>query len=185
LCSAEHYLKGRYTLPVQFRLSASDERFYSPDRDLAYCASNLIKRAIVGLDPDKQEPWVVKSIQDNNISLESLSDAAKALATYINNTLTDPQYKQPLDSLEAAGFFKLPLPVQQLVCAKVGQVFLSAIFPSIRDVIRDPHKPAYKIEDLGAIAACTADKIRRYTSMYSWLKPIYRMYWHLKSKLGL
>lgn len=135
-------------------------RLYNPDRDLAYCTPPLIARAIRGLDPDRQEPWVKYFLDSEHITPDDLVEGARVMAEYTSNTLCDPQYKQPFEALEAAGFFRLPEAVQHIICAKLGQVFLSAFFVSIRDVTRDPKNPPMDKADMDAAARELQERVR-------------------------
>lgn len=123
------------------RLSKDDARFYNADRDLAYCCPHLMFRAVAGLDKERQEEWVQQYVAQHLVSDAELLDVAKSMSDYLNATALDPTNQQPFDALTAAGFFKLRPSVQTLMLAKLGQVFLSAIFPSIRDTVRDPQTP--------------------------------------------
>lgn len=166
-------------MPIQMRLSQNDNRMYSPDRDLAYCAPHLIHHAISGLDPEYQEPWVKAYIEDNNITDDLLVSAAEVAAKYLNETLTDPKHVTPYDALTTAGLFELPPAVQTLLLAKLGQIFLQAVFPSIRDVTRNPADPPYDTKQIAEIAARTVANIKApratkkaswWTFLTSWLK---------------
>lgn len=159
-------------MPVQMRLNPSDDRFYSPDRDLAYCAPHLIHRAMCGLDYEAQEPWIRAYLADHNISNDALADAARAIATYMNHALMDPAHKEPFFALEAAGFFKLDPKVQHVVLAKMGQILLSASFTCIRDVTRQPNDPPFKTTEIADAAADLSDKITKYNSRPHWVNRI-------------
>lgn len=143
-------------MPVQMRLSPNDNRLYSPDRDLAYCTPHLVHRALLGLDPENHEPWVKAFLEKESVTNEQLCEAGMVMARYLNIMSIDPQYKQPVEALEAAGFFLLPGAVQTLVCAKMGQAFLSAAFLSVRDVMKTPNDPPF---DKAMINKAVADLI--------------------------
>jgi hypothetical protein len=151
--SAAYNAVKEVSMPINMRLSPSDDRFFSPDRDLAYCAPHLVHRAIHGLDPMRQEPWIRDYLLQQKIEDEQLVEGARVIAEYMNKTLKDPVHKEPYEALDAAGFFKLPPNVQHIVLAKLGQVFLSAIFPSIRDITRDPNVLAKGAEEIAEAAA--------------------------------
>jgi hypothetical protein len=148
-------------MPVQMRLSPSDERFYSPDRDLAYCTPHLVLRAMQSLDPDNQEPWIKEYLAANNITNDQLVEGAASLAIYLNKTMLDPQYKEPYDALNAAGFFSLPQAVQNVICMKLGQVFVSAFFSAIRDVTRDPNDPPMDTKAIAEVAGTLIKRLSR------------------------
>jgi len=126
---------------LQMRISPQDGRWYSPDRDLAYCMHHLAGRAVAGLDLGRREPWVQRFIDSRGITEDQLCEAAAAYARYLNGALFEPAHAQPFSALEAAGFFNLPEDVQTLFLAKLGQVFTSAFFVSARDVTNDPSQP--------------------------------------------
>jgi hypothetical protein len=147
-------------MPLQMRLSESDNRKYSPDRDLAYCTPHLIHRAMKGLDPDTQEPWVTAYLKEQNIDTDALVQGAEVLANYFNKALLDPQFKHPYEALESVGFFNLPQPVQTIICAKLGQVLISASFSSIRDVTRGPGEPSFDTKMIADVAEEFQSRLR-------------------------
>lgn len=169
---------------IQMRLSANDERFYSPDRDLAYCSPHLVHRAMLGLNPENQEHWIRAFIEENNIPPEQLVEAARALADYMNKALTDPQYKQPFEALQAVGFFNLDPKTSCIVCAKLGQVFLSAIFSSIRDVTRDPKAPPFNTKEIADAAEKLQEDVRKFRTMPRWRIRLKRTVRWIREKLG-
>ncbi len=158
-------------LSIQMRVSADDSRFYSPDRDLAYCSPHLIHRALAGLDPDKQEAWISDYLLLNSIDQEHLVEAAKCLADYANTTMLDPNYDSPYAALTASGFFNLRKEVQVIVLSKLGQVFLSAFFSCARDVTRDPKDPPIDLKLISEQAQTLVNKLAETR------KPFYIKYW--------
>lgn len=127
---------------IQARLSATDSRLYTPDRDLAYCTQHLVHSAICALDEDKQDEWLKSFAEKYDISQDDLGFTAVALAEYFNKTLKDPSYKQPLDALTAAKFFEATHEAQHLACASIGRVLICAAFTAVRDVTKDPSEPS-------------------------------------------
>ncbi len=162
-----------------------DGRHYNPDRDLAYCSAHLVNRAMLGLDPEKQEPWVANYLKSQNLTNEDLVKAAEALAKYMNNTILDPEYKEPLDALTAAGFFDLPEAVQTITLAKIGQVYMSLFFTAIRDVTRDPYeeKPA-TVKSMTQIADAFMHKVYVKRAMPQWRRTLYDGWLWFKAKIG-
>lgn len=152
-------------MPVQMRLNASDTRLYNPDRDLAYCSPHLVHRAMLGLDPTNQEEWVLQYINKNKLNEDVLVQSAKVLASYMNEAMLDPKYSHPFQALKSVGFFDLPKEAQVLVCAKIGQVFLSAIFSSIRDVTRNPTEPPINARKMADIAEDFQKQLHTYRSL--------------------
>lgn len=146
-------------MPLQMRIPANaNDRLYNPDRDLAYCMPHLIMRAFLGLDPDRQEPWIADFCKSQGITNEDLVKGVEAYTKYLNNTVLDPQFNQPFEALAEAGFFALPSAVQLIICAKLGQVVTSAFFPAIRDVTRDPESPPF---DRKSIDRCVTEVSQR------------------------
>lgn len=160
-------------MPVQMRLSKADDRLYSPDRDLAHCSVHLLHNACQGLDPTNQEPWIKDYLKANNVTDEDLGKAADVLAKYFNKAMLDPKNDQPFDALKAAGFFELPQAVQTIVCAKVGQTFMCAIFPSVRDVTASPDNPPFSVLTLAEAAEKVNKKIVWYRTRSKFRRWIY------------
>ena len=166
------------------RMSPHDERFFSPDRDLAYCTPHLVYRAMVGLDPGKRESWIDSYLQKNNISEEELAKGAECLADYLNRSVLDPQYKQPFEALEASKFFDVAFDVQTLILAKIGQVYMSGFFTSIRDVTRTPDKPAADMTKLSEEAKRLVEFSAWFNSIPKWRKWLFYKWKELKTYLG-
>lgn len=171
---------------VQMRMNAQDPRFYSPDRDIAHCSYNLIGKAITGLDPEKQEPWIRTFLEANKLTTDDLAKGAEVVAKYMNDTMLDPEHKEPLDALAKAGFFDLPESVQTIVLAKIGQVYIATFFTAIRDVTRDPDedKPA-TVKNMTKVAEDFMHKIYVKRAMPQWRRTLYDWWLLLKEKLGL
>ncbi len=169
---------------INMRLTPQDPRFFSPDRDLAYCTPHLVHRAMQGLDPLKQEPWISSYLAMHSISNDALVDAAKCLAEYMNKTLLDPKYKHPFEALEAAGFFNLPMPVQIIVLAKLGQVFMSGFFTSIRDITRDPSEPPVDTTQIADQAALLQKDLTWYRSVPKWRLWLTKTWYRIRLYLG-
>lgn len=169
---------------VQMRLNPSDSRFFSPDRDLAWCTPHLVLRALQGLDPDKQEPWVLHYLESQGITNEQLCEGASAIATFMNTAVFDPKYENPFDAFKAAGFFELPNPVQTIVLAKIGQVFMSAFFPSIRDVTKGPESPPYKTEDFANFVDAFQKEAARWRAMPQWRRKLSQGVKWLRARVG-
>lgn len=146
-------------MPIQMRLSETDSRRYSPDRDLAYCGPHLVNAALLGLEIGNQDKWIVDFLKNNNVQDEFLAAAGKTIAEYMNKALANPEYKTPFESLTAVGFFALPPEVQTIVCAKLGQALLCALFTCVRDVIRDPNEPYFDAKAIGAAAEKLIEQI--------------------------
>lgn len=124
-----------------------------------------------GLDPDRQEEWVQIFLKDQKIDNDMLVRAAAVLATYMNQTMLDPQHKNPYDALNSAGFFNLPPAVQTIVCAKLGQVFMSAFFSAMRDITRDPSDPPLDTKAIAQVAADLQTRlIQRNQSLWTRLR---------------
>lgn len=170
---------------INMRMTPQDPRFFSPDRDLAYCTPHLVHRAVLGLDPEHQEPWIKKFLAAQNITSESLIDGARILAEYMNKALLDPKYKHPYEALLASGFFDLPDEVQVVILAKIGQVFLSGFFTAIRDVLRDPNDPPASLQKIADAATTLQESAAKYRAAPAWRKYLYRAYLRAREYVGI
>lgn len=115
--------------------SQNDDRWYAPDRDLAYVGPELIRRALLNIDVAQliSEPpfddLAIKFMLSELI--ESFGEAAKHLANGVNAC-----WRGDSDGPNAAfaAFCKVPVEVRTVIMAKLGAMLLGAIYTSLQDV---------------------------------------------------
>lgn len=132
-------------MPLQMRPGSpgrppSDERYYSPDRDIAWCFQPLAAAAVNGMRRDHWEPWYGEYLAATGTTEQDVARACMAMCK-ASTSFLDTKITEPAQALEAAGFFATPKPAQLAVAAKLGQVMLGAFFTAIRDVHQVGQKP--------------------------------------------
>jgi len=138
--------------------------YYSPERDIAHIGPQMVAGAVRAVDclpfPDSphtpgnpeavtrglQEPWLDKFISDNGITYADLikCEAPRLLARALNRIISA---EHPPAAMTAVGFDKLPAAIQMLFYARLGQVFLSAVWAGVKDVSRPESDPPISFEE--------------------------------------
>ena len=133
---------------LQFKVNPKtpqDARFYSPERDLAYIGSDLIRASMYALDDQYQEEWFKEFLAKYAVDEKDMAEAAATLAQACNRIIGD---ENPVVALEAVGFTELPPPLQMALYCKMGQVLLSAIWSGVKDTSKQGSEPPATIQEL-------------------------------------
>ena len=115
--------------------SQNDDRWYAPDRDLAYVGPELIRRALLKIDLDQvcsEAPFAGLLLRYSVADIEHyFGEAAKQLALGVNAC-----WKADAAGPEVAfgGFCAVPAEVRVVIMAKLGAMLLGAIYTSLQDV---------------------------------------------------
>lgn len=114
--------------------SQNDDRWYAPDRDLAYVGPELIRRALLNIDVAqvRSEPPFGWLLAPTRYDIEhEFGEAAKQLALGVNACWkSDPAGPQAAFD----GFCAAPAEVRVVIMAKLGAMLLGAIYTSLQDV---------------------------------------------------
>ena len=120
---------------AMIRGSEGDSRFYSPNRDVAYCYVQMVTKALQQLDSeDTWAAWVGDYLRYTDTTVEDIGVSAQALADGIADFIGDLAIESPKDALEKSGFLSSNPAAQLVICAKIGQMFTGMYFNAIRDV---------------------------------------------------
>jgi putative SOS response-associated peptidase YedK len=105
--------------------------FYSPARDLAYIGPKIVERAMVTLNEENWEPWLKEHLTENGVSVDTICDteAPIKLARTLNKIIRLPLQ----EALKASEFEELPAAIQLLFYARMGQIFLAALWSAVKD----------------------------------------------------
>jgi len=142
--------------------SPGDDRWYAPDRDLAYVGPELIRRAFLQVSLDKLRhdasyTEMLKGVPEDEL-LGYLGDAAKALANGVNVC-----HRGSPDGPAAAfvEFAALPSPAPQIFLMRLGEMLLGAIFTALQDVTPVDSSPphARSLQSLVESAAKVSDQL--------------------------
>lgn len=124
---------------------AGQDKFYSPQRDIAYIGAHVLSVAMRAADKENREDWYQKFLDDNNIDEDAL-DAAAHL--FFKGAVTVIEMEHPVVAMENSGFAMLPGAEQLAIYGKVGQVFLAALWSGIKDVSSPESDPPATITDM-------------------------------------
>jgi hypothetical protein len=120
---------------AMIRGSEGDSRFYSPNRDVAYCYVQMVTKALQHLDvEDTWAAWVGDYLRHTGTTVDDIGETAKCLADGIADFIGDLSIESPNDALEKSGFLASNPAAQLVICAKIGQMFTGMYFNAIRDV---------------------------------------------------
>lgn len=112
---------------------------YAPFRDIANNFVGLVRLAINQLDENHY--LVQKYLVDNGITEDQLGEAAKCVAEWINQCM-NVKCETPGAALDNSGFMNLPVPVQLVITAKIGEIVMSFYWSVIRDALMAGEKQA-------------------------------------------
>jgi hypothetical protein len=134
--------------------------FYSPARDLAYVGPEVVKRAMQALRTESWEPWLKAFLDAHGISEDTLieTEAPRKLALAMNQII---RAETPPKALEDSGFAALSAEIQLLFYARIGQVFLAALWSAVKDTHAPDDTPPPTIEDiLAATETALPEQVR-------------------------
>ena len=122
---------------MQMRPQGGDPRFYAPNRDIAYCFPQMMRKALAALDDEEtRPPWIAEYLEYTGTTQDDICAAAKAMADGIAHfvDVDKPPPETPQASLEESGFFGAPPAAQLVISARLGQVFTGLFFTAVRDI---------------------------------------------------
>lgn len=110
-----------------------EERWYSPDRDLAYAFPSLARAALDQLAITNWKPWFADYFAFAGLTEADIGEAAVAFAKYFEYVCS-PEISSPRQAFERAGWFELKSSAQVALFMKLGQVCTMAFYTAIRDI---------------------------------------------------
>ena len=134
----------------------SDDRYYSPDRDLAHHGLNLYRRSLVELEKHWQE-WSDYTPPTG----EEMATAVRAVAKFLS-LVADPDVKDATAAMEKAGVFDVSRPALGVVMAQFGLMQSAALFAAIRDVGPSPGRGTVTVADFEKTAEEVFHKLSKH-----------------------
>lgn len=129
------------TLQIRPKGSMRDEDIYAPHRDIANCYQGIVRHAIEGCIPGNQDQWLTDVIAQRDVETKDLAAAAVGMTKAFQLYAEPETYPKLDDALQGAGYFDASAVGQEVFCAMVGKMFLSAVFYAIREVTVQGEKP--------------------------------------------
>ena len=128
-------------MTAMIRGSEGDSRFYSPNRDVAYCYVQMVTRALKQLDvEDTWAAWVGDYLRHTGTTVDDIGETAKCLADGIADFIGDLTIESPKDALEKSGFLTSNPAAQLVICAKIGGAPSSVLNPlESSDELKNKH----------------------------------------------
>ena len=117
-----------------------EKRWYSPDRDMAYCWQSMVRAAANGLAAVSWEDWFRDYFAHSGLTEDQIGEA---MVVYIKSIvkLTEPGISSHKQALEECGWFNLHPAAQIAVLMRLGQVATASFFTCIRDVTIEGEAP--------------------------------------------
>jgi len=154
---------------------SGDDRFYNPNRDLAYCFRDM---ALATADMLAEESWpdhLRDYLEHHEIDEEMLGKASVAFCEFVcSSTNADETLQQ---ALERVGWFKLPEAAQQAYLACLGRVVASYFIVCVRQATGLGEPPSFDAAELRqrakevAHVLCQSVWTRRWRRFIAWFRP--------------
>lgn len=130
----------------------SRDPYYVPERDLAHVGPAMVKGAMHAMEEPSWEPWLREFLDRHGITYQSILDsqAPLLLAQALNRVIA---LDHPPAAMKAVGFDQLPPEIQLLFYARLGQVFLGAVWAGVKDVSRPDSDPPASFQEILDYAA--------------------------------
>lgn len=121
--------------------------YYSPERDIAHVGPYMAKAAMHALEPQFWEPWLKEFLDEQGITLDTIleSKAPLLLAQAMSRVIKS---ENPPAAMKEVGFDTLPPAIQLLFYARLGQVYLAAVWAGVKDVGRPDSDPPIAFTEL-------------------------------------
>lgn len=116
---------------MQARMSASDQRLYSPNRDLGHCFDAVIQEVAARCEAGQWDTVVVLA-KEKKVSDEELGRACQALCHFVVTQLDD-RHESMSHCLARCGFLDLNPHARVIVMAHMGAVILGMHWAGVRE----------------------------------------------------
>lgn len=148
---------------MQARLSASDARLYSTDRDIAHILKPLVLEFLPQRLQDMVLPELETMLGQAALTMDERGDALRVFLTFVTEGIINSNpLPQMADELERVGWFD-PLRVRPearvAIVAYLGTLFLGVAFQGIREATLNNVGPMSDSEELAKTAFETVDKV--------------------------
>lgn len=133
--------KKRSVLQVREKGAGKDNRFYNPNRDIAWLYAPAMKEAIFALDECNWTSGIRAIIEATGITEDDISEAVAALVKAHVLFTNVRSVSTPEDALVTAGFFQCKPAARYLITGRLGEVMLGGFFVAVRDVTHAGQEP--------------------------------------------
>ena len=155
-------------MSLQMRLSQSDARLYSANRDVAHCFAPVVKEVAARLE-DNRWPAVGQYLTDLGVSDAALGEACVAFVYFVRSAVDYPK-ESMADALARCGWYKLPEAAQVAYMAYLGTVVSGIFFHGVREVTINGEGPCSTMGDLVA----AGERAHRLLTIPRWRRPWFR-----------
>jgi len=137
---------------LQARMSSSDPRLYSPNRDVAHCFPGVVKDLTARME---QSRWAeLHKLLDASGHTDHASQAERAKASAVFLAVmagaVNNRKKGLYDVMIDAGWFELSPALQVMYMAYLGSIMTGVFFAGVRDASFGGPEPAASVEELVA-----------------------------------
>lgn len=151
-----------------------DDRFYNPNRDLAYCFRDMALATADLLDEDRWPDHLREYLKHEHVNEETLGLASVAFCEFVCSSVDPDETLQ--QALERVGWFELPNAAQTVYLACLGRAVASYFVVAVRQAttLGDPvpfdtgglQSRAREVSD----ALCRSRWSRRWGRLKTWLR---------------
>ena len=160
-------------MTIQARMSASDNRLYNPNRDVAHNFSEVLHLVASRLE---DETWVElkEVLARENVSMDDLGDACGCFCNYVASGKNHPN-RSMFESLKSEKFFDCKPAAQIAVLASIGVCYAGIMHAGIREATIASEGPLMSVTDFLRYA----ERFKKYAGMPRWRRKLE----HLKEKV--
>ncbi len=146
---------------LQYRMSSSDSRLYSPDRDLAHIFKSIM--AMLAERLEEQTLPEIETLLEGKITMDDRGDAMHAMLVFMRDGIINDNPKSEMaDELQACGWFNVKPEARAALLAYLGTIFLGASFQAIREATINNVGPLMNAKD---VAKAGFDQIKKVVEM--------------------
>lgn len=143
---------------MQYRMSASDQRLYSPDRDVAHIFKSVMAELAERLE-DMTLPELETMLQ-GRLTMDDRGEAVRVLFEFLRDgIINDQPLPEMADELEKVGWFTRVKPEARVAAmAYLGTIFLGIAFQGIREATQNNVGPLSDAEQTVKAGLAMVDK---------------------------
>lgn len=174
--------KAKRSASLQYRMSESDPRLYSPQRDVAHCFLPIMREVFSRLQ-HRICPELEQVLEAHALPDQALGDACEALARFIAGA-EEQMRERPTrpgegyaQELERCGWFSVPAAAQMAVMATLGMVVLGWHYAGVREATLSGEGPAMDLKTLSEEGA----NIARFLSLPRWRRKLTYIWLRLRA----
>lgn len=118
-------------MPMKLRPKGSNDPFYNPNRDLAYCYPQMVEEIAKRFN-DHRWGYLESMAEQYGASFDSLCDAMDAYIAFLNAAHREPE-KAMQQVMADSGWLSQPKAAQVAIMAMLGTVCTGQLFYAIRE----------------------------------------------------